>query len=169
MKQIIIIVTLLVISVNGIAQTDSSSNVNHILKNYLKIKNFLFTDNGDSAQQASRALYNSIAEFRADSLSPNERKIWKQYSEKISYDALHIKGTNDITHQREHFVTLSSNMYRILQAFDMESDVYYQYCPMANGGKGAYWLNESSEIKNPYMGSKMPDCGSVKDSLMIKQ
>jgi Cu(I)/Ag(I) efflux system membrane fusion protein len=36
---------------------------------------------------------------------------------------------------------------------------------MAFDNKGAYWLSNVSEIKNPYFGEKMLTCGSVQDSL----
>ena len=43
--------------------------------------------------------------------------------------------------------------------------VYYQYCPMAFNNKGAYWMSQDREIKNPYFGDKMLECGSLEDSL----
>jgi Cu(I)/Ag(I) efflux system membrane fusion protein len=36
---------------------------------------------------------------------------------------------------------------------------------MAFNNKGAYWLSNEREIKNPYFGSEMLECGSVEDSL----
>jgi hypothetical protein len=36
---------------------------------------------------------------------------------------------------------------------------------MAFDDKGAYWLSAESEIKNPYFGKKMLECGEVTDSL----
>jgi len=36
---------------------------------------------------------------------------------------------------------------------------------MAFEGKGAYRISENREIQNPYMGSKMPTCGEIKEEL----
>ena len=36
---------------------------------------------------------------------------------------------------------------------------------MANDKKGAFWISESKEIKNPYLGKKMPTCGEVKEEI----
>ena len=55
------------------------------------------------------------------------------------------------------------NLSRVVK-FDGEK-IYYQYCPMAFNDKGAYWLSKSRDIKNPYFGDKMLNCGSVEDSL----
>jgi len=43
--------------------------------------------------------------------------------------------------------------------------VYYQFCPMAIDNKGAYWLSEESDIKNPYFGDAMLTCGETKETL----
>jgi len=34
---------------------------------------------------------------------------------------------------------------------------------MAGDGKGAIWISETKEIKNPYYGKKMLSCGSMKE------
>jgi hypothetical protein len=33
---------------------------------------------------------------------------------------------------------------------------------MYENGKGAVWISEYKEIKNPYLGTKMLTCGSIK-------
>lgn len=46
-----------------------------------------------------------------------------------------------------------------------ETPTYYQFCPMANGGKGANWLSKENEVKNPYYGSEMLTCGKVVETI----
>jgi Cu(I)/Ag(I) efflux system membrane fusion protein len=36
---------------------------------------------------------------------------------------------------------------------------------MAFNKQGAYWMSNEREIKNPYFGNEMLNCGSVEDSL----
>jgi len=36
---------------------------------------------------------------------------------------------------------------------------------MYNKGKGAFWISETKEIKNPYMGKAMSNSGSIKEVL----
>jgi hypothetical protein len=36
---------------------------------------------------------------------------------------------------------------------------------MYNNNKGAIWLSETKEIKNPYLGKDMDTCGSAKEEL----
>lgn len=167
MKKIIITVVLFSTAFlqNTFAQTGNQS-LNNVLTAYLRVKNALVKDNGDSVRAAAKILYNTIDKLPTDKLSATQYNIWIQYADKLSYDASHMKETNDIDHQREHFTNLSKNMYKMLQALKINtSDLYYQYCPMANDGKGAYWVSEKANIVNPYLGKKMPTCGSTKDTI----
>ncbi len=50
-------------------------------------------------------------------------------------------------------------------AVKLYTKIFVRWQMMANDGKGAIWLSEVKEIKNPYLGSKMPDCGSVKETI----
>ena len=53
-------------------------------------------------------------------------------------------------------------MYAVMKAFKSNDLVLYQqYCPMAK----KIWISESSVIKNPYLGKKMPECGVTKEML----
>ena len=163
------IMFLILILSSTIYSSANEVTVDKLINDYLALKNSLFKDNGDSARSNAKIFFRDLQDFKPDNLSGNAKKAYNQFVEKISYDIEHIKETTEIEHQREHFVTLSSNMYKLLQGLSKSSiKLYHQYCPMANDGKGAYWLNESEEIINPYMGSKMPKCGSVKDSLNVK-
>jgi len=77
-------------------------------------------------------------------------------------DAGHISESKDIKHQREHFVTFSTNMYALAKAVKLTTQpVYYAWCPM----KKAYWLSSDKAIKNPYFGSAMLTCGKITETL----
>ena len=47
-------------------------------------------------------------------------------------------------------MSLSKNMYELIKVVKPAETVYYQFCPMANDGKGANWLSKESGVKNPY-------------------
>ena len=77
-------------------------------------------------------------------------------------DASHISESKDIKHQREHFANFSANMFVVAKAVKLTSEPIYEvYCPM----KKAYWLSSDKAIKNPYYGSSMLTCGSIKETL----
>jgi hypothetical protein len=149
-------------------QNESASAFKNVITLYLDLKNALFNDSGDSARAAAKRLFIAIDKVPMGKLPVGQHKIWMEYNEKLSYDAEHIKGTDELEHQREHFIKLSANMYKMLKELKINTgDLYYQFCPMANEGKGAYWLSEKSTISNPYMGKKMPTCGETKDTIKV--
>lgn len=68
--------------------------------------------------------------------------------------------------RRLSFQMVSDQLYDLLQVTGMKNTtIYRQYCPMAFGDKGAYWMSDKAEILNPYFGDEMLHCGSVTDTL----
>jgi len=152
-----------------VSQDVPSRPVEKVISEYLNIQNFLFKGDGDSVRLYAKNLNNSIEGLQSEGMSVKEKKAFTQFRQKISYAAEYIKETNNVNLQREHFLSLSENMYKMLKSFTIATTLYYEFCPMANDNKGAYWLNSTPEIRNPYYGAKMPSCGSVKDSLISQQ
>ncbi len=73
---------------------------------------------------------------------------------------------NSCEQQRVAFGHISNAIYSLLKAVEVKNaGAYKQYCPMAFNDKGAYWLSDEEDIKNPYFGKKMLTCGEVTDSL----
>ena len=56
-------------------------------------------------------------------------------------------------------------MHDLLLVAKFDTPVYYQFCPMANGGKGANWLSKENAVKNPYYGAQMMTCGKVVETI----
>ena len=77
-----------------------------------------------------------------------------------------IAGAGEIESQRLEFAAFNSTFYNTISVFGLPGGtVYYQYCPMANGDAGAYWLSTFKEIKNPYFGDAMLACGETRETL----
>ncbi len=141
---------------------DVKSSINTVLKSYLDIKNALAADNSKAANEAAKNFTIALKAVPAGQMDGNQKKIWEQYAEKLRYDGEHINESTAIAHQREHFGSLSVNLFAVLKAFkNNELVVYQQYCPMAKKS----WISESSTIKNPYLGKQMPGCGETKATL----
>lgn len=143
-----------------------SVSVKNITEHYLHIKNALANDDGDDAASGGKAFVAAMAKFDKSLLTSEQKKMYKD----IEIDAIemadHISTNADkIEHQREHFDMLSKDMYDIVKTFGAGQTLYQTHCPMYNDNKGANWLSETKEIKNPYLGKKMPTCGSVKEEV----
>jgi hypothetical protein len=82
--------------------------------------------------------------------------------EDIKLDVAFLADASEINQQRERFSALSEKMFILLSEEEsLPASVYRQYCPMAQGNKGAYWISLSDQIRNPYFGDKMLKCGEV--------
>jgi hypothetical protein len=135
---------------------------------YYALKNALVATKApkvDSAAiQLSAAADNMQAFLQKDSAN---FPALKTYVDTIVRQSKAITGIKDESceKQRIEFEHLSSAMYGLLKAVDMKNaGVYHTYCPMAFNDKGAFWLSEESEVKNPYFGAMMLECGEVTDS-----
>ncbi len=137
-----------------------------IVTAYLQIKNGLANDNGADAATGGNAFVDALGKVDKSSMSADQKKSFEDIADDAKEMAGHIGGNaNKIEHQREHFDMLSKDMYDMVKAFGGGQTLYQDFCPMYNDKKGATWLSETKEIKNPYLGKKMPACGSVKEEI----
>ena len=161
MKKIILslIVTLSVLSAKA-----QDNSIDKITTAYIGVKNALVGSNATLAKSKSKELLTALS-TPVKGLQPAQQKLAATYLDKLKFDSRHIGETTVIDHQREHFASLSKNMYSLLSGLKLNSTtVYQQYCPM----KKAYWLSESEDIRNPYYGDEMLECGKVTATLKGK-
>jgi len=134
-----------------------NAGIDKITTSYISVKNALVGSNAALAKSKSAELLASLS-APVKGLQPAQQKLLATYLDKLKFDSRHISETTVIDHQREHFESLSKNMYSLLSGLKLNSTtVYQQYCPM----KKAAWLSESEDIRNPYYGDDMLDCGKV--------
>jgi hypothetical protein len=132
---------------------------------YFDLKNALAKDDGKAAQTAGKSLFDNITKIQSSTLSAGQSAIWTKYKAKLSFDAEHISSVDELEHQREHFASLSKNMFEVIKAIKIDKPVYYQHCPMYGDGKSGNWLSLEKKIKNPYFGKSMPTCGTIVETI----
>ena len=136
-----------------------------VFDNYFALKDALIESDGNLASTKAAALLASIKAVKMNKLTTEEHSVWMKVMKDLAFDTEHIEETKDSGHQRDHFNTLSDNVYQLLRISKYEQPVYYQHCPMANGGKGANWLSKENAVKNPYFGSQMLTCGKTVETI----
>jgi len=135
-----------------------------IIDNYLKIKNALVADNQEEAARAGGMLISDFEKFDKTSYSSEEQKELTDIIEDAKEQAEHI-SESPMEHQREHFDILSKDVIDMIAITGTEKKLYQDFCPMYNNKKGAQWLSSTEEIKNPFFGSKMMNCGEVQKKI----
>ncbi len=144
----------------------SSASTKEIVGRYLDLKNALANDKTKEAAAAGAALEAAFKKFDKNNLTASQKKVYEDMADDAREHGEHI-GANagNIEHQREHFDMLSKDIYDLVKACGTDQLLYKDFCPMYNDKKGAMWLSERKEIKNPYYGKKMLKCGSVKEEI----
>ncbi|HEK21326.1 DUF3347 domain-containing protein [Mucilaginibacter sp.] len=144
----------------------TSASVKEMVANYLQLKNALASDNSNDAATAGKALSEGFIKLDKSVLTADQKKAFTDIADDAKEMAEHIGiSAGKLPHQREHFDMLSKDMYDLVKLFGPSLPLYVDRCPMFNDKKGAIWLSETKEIKNPYLGSAMPTCGSIKEEL----
>lgn len=141
-----------------------AASIKEIIDHYLHVKNALANDNGEEAAKGSKAMSSALGKIDKSLFTAEQKKIYEDNEEDLKGHAEHISKSK-IDHQREHFSMMSEDVYALAKAFGGGKTLYHDHCPMYNNNKGAMWLSETVEIKNPYMGSKMPKCGKVEEKI----
>ncbi len=133
-----------------------------IVDHYLHIKNALVNNDGSGAASGGKAMDEAIAKVDKSLFAAEQKKVYDDIAEDLKEHAEHIGANGDkIEHQREHFSMMSTDVYDLVKAFGGGQTLYHDHCPMANENKGAMWLSEMKEVKNPYFGGKMNECVKV--------
>lgn len=145
--------------------SQNNTTIKPVLNAYLGLKDALIATSNEQAVLNANALVKALSAVNTADLNTASNKIWAKLSNDLINAAKLIQASNDISVQRDQFVALSSNMYLLVKEAKADVQVYYQFCPMANKGKGANWLSLENKVKNPYYGSRMLSCGKVVETL----
>lgn len=152
--------------VKSTATVSNATSLSNVLSAYLQIKNGLVDDNAKEAANGGNAFVAALGNVDKTSMTADQKKVFDETADDAKEMAEHIgKSADKIAHQREHFEMLSGDVYDMVKAFKTNKPLYKDFCPMYNNGKGADWISETKDIKNPYLGKKMPDCGEVKEEI----
>ena len=148
-----------------IIETQEKNPLSEVFNTYFAVKDALIKTDGNTASAKATELLLAINKAKMETLKMNVHMVWMKVLENLKEDAEHIADTKDASHQRDHFNTLSKSLYEVMKLSKQETPIYYQFCPMANDGKGANWLSKEETIKNPYYGSQMVSCGKTVETL----
>ena len=136
-----------------------------VFDNYFVVKDAMISSDGNTTSIASKELLTAINNVKMDKLDMDVHMVWMKVVNQIKKDTELISKSKDINKQRNHFTTLSKDIYSLLKVAKYEVPVYFQHCPMYNDGKGANWLSKVNAVKNPYYGSMMLTCGKTVETI----
>lgn len=125
----------------------NDANMAKVFNHYIHLKTAMVNTNSAAAASAAANFAASIAGMEVDVA--------------LTKAVANIEKLDDIEEQRVAFETVTKQMESMLEGALASGTIYKQFCPMAFGNTGAYWLSNSKDIMNPYFGDKMLKCGRV--------
>ena len=145
-----------------------------MLNSYFQLKDQFIAENDTLVAQEAVALISDVAEaavkfeeLKADTVMSATAR---SYAVSISAELKGLVSETDREERRKSFQVVSEQLYDLLRTVRYDREVvYHQYCPMAFNDAGAFWLSNSSDIRNPYLPKKMLICGEVKDSVDFRK
>ena len=123
--------------------------VKSVLDHYLMIQTELAKDSTKGLNEHANAIAKAV---RGDEM--------KMLSPAVATQAETLAKAKDLKAARAAFKPLSTSLAKYLADNKAGKGAYHEvYCPMAK----ASWLQKGTDIKNPYMGKEMLDCGTLKN------
>ena len=154
MKKFIITISIFAIAFmqQGFAQESKTVQTSLLLNTYYNLKDALVKSDLKMASASAEDLAALIS-------AADKATVTEEIRKTLLKDAQAISAGKSLKEQRLHFASLSANFIELAKKIKLSPDpVYQEYCPMQK----ASWLSNNKAIKNPYYGSAMLTCGSVK-------
>ena len=144
----------------------TSANLTELYSHYTHLTFALSGDDDKEAASGAKGIVDALTKIDKSSFSTEQKNEFAELESSIREHAEHIAdNAGNIDHQREHLDIMSADFYDLLKDFGTSKPVYKIFCPMYNDKKGAFWLSDSREVKNPYYGKEMLSCGVVQEEI----
>ena len=136
-----------------------------LLARYFDLKDALVESDSETAKEYTETLKTTAENVDGDGLNEETLALWFSFSEVIVSSSEELLSEEDVDDQRYHFEFISEAMIDLVDIFrPVDYDIYHQSCPMVRDGD-ADWLSNHEEIRNPYHGDRMMNCGSTVEQL----
>jgi len=134
-----------------------------VLDAYLSIWRALAADDARAAAAAAKPLAEALAAVDMRLLKGKAHMAWMRDLRQLGQVAKQFASAKDIKTQREAFDLLSQALPSALKRFGHTSKkpIIELKCPMAFNNRGATWLQDAKEVRNPYFGAAMLTCGEA--------
>lgn len=145
--------------------TDPQTNdpLDPVFNSYFTLKDALVATDRKAAAEAASTLAAAIDAVPMADLDHEVHMVWMKVLDTLKKHANSIANSSDLEEQRKTFKQLSGSMIELAKAAPRSDTIHLQHCPMYEDGSD--WLSREKEIRNPYYGSKMLTCGSVKETI----
>jgi Cu(I)/Ag(I) efflux system membrane fusion protein len=127
---------------------------------YQPIGRSLAADDLSAAKQGIGKLQPTLASIDAGNLEGDTASTWLKERANLTKIASDLTQAGDIEATRSAFALLSEEMVALVKTFGLgdAGPIFELHCPMAFQGRGASWLQNNDQTRNPYYGATMLKC-----------
>lgn len=134
---------------------------------YFDIQQALSSDDVDRAVRTAGKLLKKLAEVDMNILKGAVHMEWMKQEQEMKASGQKLAKADDIGVARVQFEKLTAAVTRAVKTFgSKEAEIYQFHCPMAFNNKGAFWLQNNPDTRNPYFGKAMLTCKDAMEKLM---
>ncbi len=148
---------------------DFKMQLGKVMDEYLKLKDAFVSSDEKAVEAAAKKTLDALDKVDMTLLKGNAHNQWMKLQKPIKDNLNGIIQMKGMEMKRSHFSIVSDKLTKAIEQFGVHSNatsaLYLEFCPMAFDNKGAFWISETKEIKNPYLGEAMLSCGEVKKEL----
>ncbi|MDX5321066.1 MAG: DUF3347 domain-containing protein [Bacteroidota bacterium] len=139
------------------AISSQATPIEQLINPYVELKNALVTGQFEAGQTAAEKLHK--ASQNKDLFKGTvQAATYAKYQSTLVKLAKTVSTSTTLEAQRKAFAALSLELISMLDEQKNWGITLYQFCcPM----KKAYWISLENEVRNPYYGTKMLDCGKM--------
>jgi len=145
-----------------------NSSVKPILASYKRLQELLAENNFSQVPTEAETLRRQVHSLLDMDPPPNQAH-YQDLVERLRGSADRFTP-NDIDQARIDFGQFSADLIAFLKDFmpQLDDPLYTVKCPMWTKSP-AVWLQDSMQIKNPFLGPDMPTCGAVQETLRAER
>ena len=144
---------------------DFRAQLKTLFTSYLQMVEAFVNSDGQQVEKEANNLLTAINQVNVKLVSGEAKVVWMEDRELMTGAANSIIESTEIADMRKTLPVISDQLYQSISRFQVATGGYRIFCPTALGAQGAYWLSNSREIRNPYLGDKMLNCGTVEEAL----
>ncbi|WP_353165538.1 DUF3347 domain-containing protein [Empedobacter brevis] len=147
-------------------QVESAQNKNQlsqVFDTYFLLKDAFVKANESEISKQIATFSRTVSAVEMGKLSQESHLVWMEVLKDLETTSNQLIQEKNIDKQRGIFAKLTEPMYKLAKKSALGYPVYYQNCPMFNGGSN--WLSKEETIKNPFYGNMMLTCGSTVEQL----
>ncbi|MGO9566554.1 MAG: efflux RND transporter periplasmic adaptor subunit [Desulfomonilaceae bacterium] len=125
-----------------------------IIQEYLKLKESLVGEKTEEVVVSAEKLAGLLEGVNSSGLGDKAQETWKKLSDSMETNLKEIADAREIESMRKAFDPLSEAFAKVMMGFRhaMKDPLFLYHCPMASNGQGAYWIESSQNVRNPYFG-----------------